>query len=48
MNLVWQKKKEPQPPLDVMIRKAYFGTFTNIKDPREEENDQTEANNENI
>ena len=31
-----------------MIGKAHFGTFTNIKDPLEEENDENEANNENI
>ena len=31
-----------------MIGQAYFGTFADIKDPSEEENDETEANNENI
>ena len=31
-----------------MIGKEYFGTFADIKDPSEEENDETEANNENI
>ena len=43
-----KKVKEPQPPLDGMTGKAYFGTFVDIKDPSEEENDQTKANNENI
>ena len=47
-SLVAKKTKEPQPPLDGMIRKAYFGIFVDIKDPSEEGNDQTEANNENI
>ena len=45
---VEKKSKVPQPPLDGMIGKAYFGTFTDIKNPSEEENDETEANNENI
>ena len=45
---VAKKEKEPQPPLDGMIGKKYFGTFIDIKDPSEEENYQTEANNENI
>ena len=45
---VAKKTKEPQPPLDGMIGNTYFGTFTNIEDPLEEENDETEANNENI
>ena len=31
-----------------MIGKAYVGTFADIKDPLEEENYETEANDENI
>ena len=45
---VAKKEKETQPSLDGNIGKAYFGTFTDIKDPSEKENDETEANNENI
>jgi len=45
---VEKKAKEPQPPLDGMIGKAYVGTFADIKDPPEEENDETKANDENI
>ena len=29
---VAKKTKEPQPPLDGMIGKAYFGTFADIED----------------
>ena len=43
-----QKEKEPQPPLDGIIGKAYFGIFANIKDPSKEENNETETNDENI
>ena len=42
---VAKKAKEPQPPLDGMIRKTYIGRFIDIKDPSEEENDQTKAKN---
>ena len=45
---VSKKEKESQPPLDGMIGKTFFGTFKDIKDPLEEQNDETEANNENI
>ena len=45
---VAKNAKEPQPPLDGMSEKAYFGTFAHIKDPSDEENDKTGANNENI
>ena len=49
LNPVCQKNvKEPQPWLDGMIGNAYFGTIVYIKDPWEEENDETEANNETI
>jgi len=40
---VQKKEKEPQPPLDGMIEKEYIGRFADIKDPPEEENDQTEV-----
>ena len=30
---VEKKAKEPQPPLDGMIGKAYFWTFVDFKDP---------------
>ena len=43
-----KKEKEPQPPLDGMFGNAYFGTFADIEDPSEEENDETEAKDENI
>ena len=45
---VEKRAKEPQPPLDGMIGNAYFGMFADIKDPSEDENDETEANDENI
>lgn len=38
-----KKVKKPQPPLDGMIGKWYFGRFAIIKDPLEEENDQTKV-----
>ena len=43
-----KEAEEPQPPLYGMMGKAYVGTFIDIKDPSQEENDETEANDENI
>ena len=40
-----KKEKEPQPPLDGIIGKAYIGRFADIKDTLEEENEQKETKN---
>ena len=46
MNHVWKKKaKEPQPPLHGMFGKTYIGRFTDIKNPLEDKNERTEAEN---
>ena len=42
---VAKKAKEPQPPLHGMFGKTYIGSFTDIKDPLEEENKQNETEN---
>lgn len=43
MNQVWQKKNEPQPPLDEMTGKGHFGKIVDIEDPTKEENDWHKA-----
>lgn len=42
---VAKKAKEPQPPLHGMFGKTYIGSFADIKDPLEEENEQNETEN---
>ena len=42
---VAKKEKEPQPPLDGIIGKAYIGRFADIKDSLEEEKEETEVEN---
>jgi len=42
---VAKKAKESQPPLHGMFGKTYIGSFADIKDPLEEENEQNETEN---
>ena len=42
---VAKKAKEPQPPLHGMFGNTYIGSFADIKDPLEEENEQKETKN---
>ena len=42
---VAKKAKEPQPPLHGMFGKTYIGSFADIKDPLEEENEKNETEN---
>ncbi len=42
---VAKKAKEPQPPLSGMTGKWHFGSFADMKDPWEEENEETEVEN---
>ena len=42
---VAKKEKEPQPPLYGMIGKGHFGRFADMKDPVDEENEETQAGN---
>ena len=44
-SCVEKKEKEPQRPLDGMIVKGYIMRFADIKDPSEEENEETEVEN---
>ena len=44
-SCVEKKVKEPQPPLYGMIGKWHFGRFADMKDPLDEENEETQAGN---